>query len=298
MFPLTPEQKESYESMAKEDRDRWQREKAAAEKPKDPLRPKRPPSAYFLFLNDFRSKYTSKTDPAKEITKKAGAAWNVMTEEDKKPYQAVAAVKRQEWENALKEYKIKNGEVGQVGLQGQMGVNGINGVNGANVNGVSVGIMGQNQIGMQQQLQQHQLTALTQLTSDPSLINQALQQASTGEHEASPEEQEQEGPEDEPEPQGAEMEELAGSSSNEVKSEETWAKWKKKSEKNERKNCALKNLCPEILLLSQGIFFSILLIKIINYPPKGGYVSQVNRSFVFFIKILKKYWFGWLTTCE
>ena len=105
--PLTPDQKSEYENLAKADRVRWEGEKAAAEKPKDPLRPKRPPSAYFLFLNDFRANYQNKTDPAKEITKQAGAKWNSLTEAEKAPYQEVAKVKRLEWEEALKVYKIK-----------------------------------------------------------------------------------------------------------------------------------------------------------------------------------------------
>lgn len=104
---MTKEQKAPYESLAKTDRVRWETEKNAAEKPKDPARPKRPPSAYFLFLDDFRSKYPNKTDPAKEITKAAGAKWNEMTEVDKLPYQEAAKIKRNEWEEALKEYKMK-----------------------------------------------------------------------------------------------------------------------------------------------------------------------------------------------
>lgn len=104
---MTPDQKSEYENLAKADRVRWEGEKAAAEKPKDPLRPKRPPSAYFLFLNDFRANYQNKTDPAKEITKQAGAKWNSLTEAEKAPYQEVAKVKRLEWEEALKVYKIK-----------------------------------------------------------------------------------------------------------------------------------------------------------------------------------------------
>merc|ERR1712176_994098 len=104
---MTPEQKSEYENLAKANRVRWEGEKAAAEKPKDPLRPKRPPSAYFLFLNDSRANYQNKTDPAKEITKQAGAKWNSLTEAEKTPYQEVAKVKRLEWEEALKVYKIK-----------------------------------------------------------------------------------------------------------------------------------------------------------------------------------------------
>lgn len=38
-------------------KERWLNEKAAEKKPKDQWRPKRPPSAYFLFLKDFRANW-------------------------------------------------------------------------------------------------------------------------------------------------------------------------------------------------------------------------------------------------
>merc|ERR1712157_155283 len=43
----------------------------------------------------------------RQLPKQAGAKWNSLTEAEKAPYQEVAKVKRLEWEEALKVYKIK-----------------------------------------------------------------------------------------------------------------------------------------------------------------------------------------------
>ena len=49
---MDDEDKKPYQAMADKDKDRWTKEKAAEKKPKDQFRPKRPPSAYFLFLKE------------------------------------------------------------------------------------------------------------------------------------------------------------------------------------------------------------------------------------------------------
>ena len=54
---MSIEEKSPYQKLADIDKERWQTEKAAEKKPKDQYRPKRPPSAYFLFLRDFRESW-------------------------------------------------------------------------------------------------------------------------------------------------------------------------------------------------------------------------------------------------
>ena len=54
---MSIEEKSPYQKLADVDKERWQTEKAAEKKPKDQYRPKRPPSAYFLFLRDFRESW-------------------------------------------------------------------------------------------------------------------------------------------------------------------------------------------------------------------------------------------------
>jgi len=51
-----------YQALADKDKERWLAEKAAEKKPKDQWRPKRPPSAYFLFLKDFRAEWKIEHD--------------------------------------------------------------------------------------------------------------------------------------------------------------------------------------------------------------------------------------------
>lgn len=64
---MTEEEKEPFLELARRDRERWEHDKSIEKRPRDPNRPKRPPSAYFLFLADFRKTYPNKTDPAKVI---------------------------------------------------------------------------------------------------------------------------------------------------------------------------------------------------------------------------------------
>ena len=62
---MNEDEKEPFLELSRRDRERWQKDKALEKKPRDPNRPKRPPSAYFLFLAEFRKSYPGKTDPAK-----------------------------------------------------------------------------------------------------------------------------------------------------------------------------------------------------------------------------------------
>nr|XP_039262634.1 high mobility group protein DSP1-like isoform X2 [Styela clava] len=102
---MTEDEKEPFLELARRDRERWQQDKSLEKRPRDPNRPKRPPSAYFLFLADFRKSYPNKTDPAKEITKKAGEQWNGLSDMEKTPYYRNAQVERAKWELDLEAYK-------------------------------------------------------------------------------------------------------------------------------------------------------------------------------------------------
>ena len=78
---MSIEEKAPYQKLADVDKERWQTEKAAEKKPKDQYRPKRPPSAYFLFLRDFREQW--KNEHEGEL-KAEGEAKAVVAEEKKK----------------------------------------------------------------------------------------------------------------------------------------------------------------------------------------------------------------------
>merc|ERR1719354_1187595 len=120
---MCEEEKEPFLELSRRDRERWLKDKALEKKPRDPNRPKRPPSAYFLFLADFRKQYKGKSDPAKEITKKAGEAWNNLSDTDKTPYYRDAQVIRNKWEQDLEKYKataMKTPQVQNMSGDGQM----------------------------------------------------------------------------------------------------------------------------------------------------------------------------------
>jgi len=69
---------------------------------RDPERPKRPMSAFFLFLNDSRSKKKDLTPT--ELAKEAGKEWSTMSEAKKKPYEAKASKAKVAYDKDFKQY--------------------------------------------------------------------------------------------------------------------------------------------------------------------------------------------------
>lgn len=85
--------------------------KKRQKKEKDENKPKRPPSAYFLFLADKRDQI-KKDYPGisiTEITKKAGEMWKEVS--DKSKWEEAAAAAKKEYEKAMAEYKASGGGV-------------------------------------------------------------------------------------------------------------------------------------------------------------------------------------------
>ncbi|PPS14818.1 hypothetical protein GOBAR_AA05764 [Gossypium barbadense] len=77
-------------------------------KGKDPNAPKRPPTAFFLFMDDFRKSYKEANPDAKGVTgvaKEGGEKWKSMSEEEKKCYVDKAAELKAEYEKAMEEAK-------------------------------------------------------------------------------------------------------------------------------------------------------------------------------------------------
>ncbi|XP_042501079.1 high mobility group B protein 7-like [Macadamia integrifolia] len=77
-------------------------------KVKDPNAPKRPPTAFFLFMDDFRKSYKEENPDGKDVkvvAKEGGAKWQSMTEEEKKPYLDKVQELKEEYEKALETYK-------------------------------------------------------------------------------------------------------------------------------------------------------------------------------------------------
>ncbi len=79
-----------------------------AYKGKDVNKPKRPQSAYFLWLADFRVRMKGKFAENKDLLRAAGDEWKELTDEQKKPYEEKAEGERKKYEVAMREYHQVN----------------------------------------------------------------------------------------------------------------------------------------------------------------------------------------------
>ncbi|KAK6931779.1 High mobility group box domain [Dillenia turbinata] len=79
---------------------------------KDPNMPKRPPTAFFVFMDEFRKSYKEANPDSKNVSavsKEAGEKWRNMSEEEKKPYLDKAAELKAEYDKAMEAYNAENG---------------------------------------------------------------------------------------------------------------------------------------------------------------------------------------------
>ncbi|AQK54210.1 high mobility group protein 3 isoform X1 [Zea mays] len=64
-------------------------------------KPKRPPSAFFVFMSEFRQEYQAQHPGNKSVaavSKAAGEKWRSMSEQEKQPYVDQAGQKKQDYE--------------------------------------------------------------------------------------------------------------------------------------------------------------------------------------------------------
>ncbi|KAL6534373.1 hypothetical protein OROHE_013298 [Orobanche hederae] len=74
---------------------------------KDPNKPKRPPSAFFVFLEEFRKTFKKENPNVKAVSavgKAGGEKWKSLTKAEKAPYEAKAAKKKAEYEKLMNAY--------------------------------------------------------------------------------------------------------------------------------------------------------------------------------------------------
>ncbi|KAJ0254339.1 High mobility group B protein 4 [Hirschfeldia incana] len=77
---------------------------------KDPNKPKRPPSAFFVFLDDFRREFKEANPNNKSVAavgKAAGEKWKSMSDEDKAPYASKAETRKSEYNKSMQQYNMK-----------------------------------------------------------------------------------------------------------------------------------------------------------------------------------------------
>ena len=92
---------------AKPDKSKAKKDKKAN---KDPNKPKRPPSAFFVFLEEFREIYKREHPNVKSVSvvgKAGGEKWKSLTRAEKAPYEAKAAKRKSEYEKQMSAYNKK-----------------------------------------------------------------------------------------------------------------------------------------------------------------------------------------------
>ncbi|CAN0909731.1 High mobility group B protein 1 [Linum grandiflorum] len=83
---------------------------ASAAAAKDPNKPKRPATAFFVFLEEFRKVYKQQHPNNKAVSavgKAGGEKWKSMSGAEKAPYESKAANRKSEYEKLVKAYNKK-----------------------------------------------------------------------------------------------------------------------------------------------------------------------------------------------
>ncbi|GMH22986.1 hypothetical protein Nepgr_024829 [Nepenthes gracilis] len=97
---------------ATEKADMSSKRKAKKEKSakKDPNKPKRPPSAFFVFLEEFRKTFKKENPQVKAVSavgKAGGEKWKSMSQAEKAPYEVKASKRKAEYERQMNAYNKK-----------------------------------------------------------------------------------------------------------------------------------------------------------------------------------------------
>ncbi|GAB2210441.1 hypothetical protein Droror1_Dr00015707 [Drosera rotundifolia] len=81
---------------------------------KDPNKPKRPPSAFFVFMEEFREEFKRKNPNNKggvaAMGKAGGDRWRSLSDAEKAPYVQKAEKRKLDYEKAVKAYNKKQAE--------------------------------------------------------------------------------------------------------------------------------------------------------------------------------------------
>lgn len=114
------EEKRPFVESAERDRERYRREMAIFKPARDESKPKRPGTAFMLFMVDFRKEMAGKEPEGgvAALAKLGGERWRNMTDDDKRPYVDKQNTERVRYESAMEDYRRK----GQQALNAQAGV--------------------------------------------------------------------------------------------------------------------------------------------------------------------------------
>ncbi|PKU63337.1 HMG1/2-like protein [Dendrobium catenatum] len=84
-----------------------EKRKTGSRKAKDPNKPKRPPSAFFVFMDQFRKEFKEKNPENKLVSvvgKAGGNKWKSMSDAEKAPYVAKAGKLKDEYLKKIRFY--------------------------------------------------------------------------------------------------------------------------------------------------------------------------------------------------
>ncbi|KAH9530124.1 hypothetical protein DERF_003954 [Dermatophagoides farinae] len=106
---MSEEEKKPFLDAASKDRDRYKREMAIYKPARDASKPKRPGTAFMLFMVDFRKEMAGKEPEGgvAALAKLGGERWRNMTEDDKRPYVERQNQERVRYESSMEEYRRK-----------------------------------------------------------------------------------------------------------------------------------------------------------------------------------------------
>ncbi|KAG8375079.1 hypothetical protein BUALT_Bualt10G0062900 [Buddleja alternifolia] len=87
-----------------------QKENKKTKKEKDPLKPKQPMSAYFIFSNERRAALFAENKNVLEVARITGEEWKNMTEKQRAPYEKMAMKNKEQYMREMESYKQKKDE--------------------------------------------------------------------------------------------------------------------------------------------------------------------------------------------
>jgi hypothetical protein len=106
---MAEEDKKPFLETAARDRERYKREMAVFKPARDANKPKRPGTAFMLFMGDFRKEMAGKEPEGgvAALAKLGGERWRNMTEDDKRPYVGKQNEEKIRYEASMEDYRRK-----------------------------------------------------------------------------------------------------------------------------------------------------------------------------------------------
>lgn len=106
---MCEEEKQPFLDVAAKDRERYKKEMAVYKPARDANKPKRPGTAFMLFMGDFRKEMAGKEPEGgvAALAKLGGERWRSMSEEDKRPYVEKQNEEKVRYEASMEDYRRK-----------------------------------------------------------------------------------------------------------------------------------------------------------------------------------------------